>query len=264
MAFYAWIAPGVDCADNNTGGGNMKILALLVALMLACFRAEAAIDQNTLEQLLPMANRGHAEAQYHVGMMYNNGIGGASKDPKIAFDWFLKSATGKDPLGAYKLGCYYAGQFPSAVPLDQQMALDYKLLAAEAGYALAQHDVGLLYYQKGEHAQAGKWWKLAAQQGFVLSAYNLSNWYNEGKVEARDFAMTSAWFKISQLLTRSKLTETAQASLDKLATQMSSEQVQTAERFVAAWRPTPTELTRAARNASARMEALLKSSGTTQ
>lgn len=236
----------------------MKFFALLLILLLASITPAQAFDQNTLEQVLVLANRGNAEAQYHVGMMYNNGIGGASKDPKLAFDWFLKSATGKDPLGAYKLGCYYAGQFPGAAPLDQQQALDYKLLSAEAGYALAQYDVAVTYYRKADHVAAGKWWKLAAQQGFAPSAYNLSNWYHDGKVEARDLAMTYAWFKISQLLSRGKLTDTAQASLDKFAAQMSSEQVQAAEKFVTDWHPNPTDLTLAARNAPARIEALLK------
>lgn len=236
----------------------MKFIALLLALLLTSFTPAQAFDQNTLEQVLVLANRGNAEAQYHVGMLYNNGIGGASKDPKLAFEWFQKSATGQDPLGAYKLGCYYAGQFPGAAPLDPQQALDYKLFAAEAGYALAQYDVAVAYYRKADYIQAGKWWKLAAQQGFAPSAYNLSNWYHDGKVEARDLAMSYAWFKISQLLSRGKLTDTAQASLDKFAAQMSTEQVQTAEKFVSDWRPTPTNLTLAASNAPGRIEALLK------
>ena len=236
----------------------MKFIALLLALLLTSITPAHAFDQNTLEQVMVLANRGNAEAQYHVGMMYNNGIGGASKDPKLAFEWFQKSATGKDPLGAYKLGCYYAGQFPGAAPLDPQQALDYKLLSAEAGYALAQHDVAFAYHQKADHAQAGKWWKLAAQQGFAPSAYNLSNWYHDGNVEARDLAKSYAWFKISQLLSRGKLTDTAQAGLDKMAQQMTPDQVQAAEKFVIDWRPTPTALTLAARNAPERIEALLK------
>lgn len=235
----------------------MKIMALLAALMLACFRAEAAIDQNTLEQLLPVANRGHAEAQYHVGMMYNNGIGGASKDPKLAFDWFLKAATGKDPLGAYKAGCYYAGQFPGAAPTDEQKAREYKLMAAEAGYALAQYDVAVSLYRNGDHTQAGKWWKLAAQQGFAPATYALSTWYFEGKGGPKDMVLSYAYFKISQFLARGKLNDTAQAGLDKMAQQMAPNEVQDAEKFVANWRPTPTELTRMARNAPERIEALL-------
>lgn len=236
----------------------MKFITLLMALLLACVTPARAIDQTTLEQVLVLANRGNAEAQYHVGMMYNNGIGGASKDPKLAFEWFLKSANGKDPLGAYKAGCYYAGQFPGAAPLDPQQALEHKLFAAEAGYALAQHDVAFAYLQRADHEQAGKWWKLAAQQGFAPSAFNLSKWYRDGNVETRDLAMSYAWFKISQLLSRGRLTDTAQAGLDTVAAQMSSEQVQTAEKFVSDWRPTPTALTLAARNAPGRIEALLK------
>lgn len=236
----------------------MKFITLLMALLLASITPAQAIDQTTLEQVMVPANRGNAEAQYHVGMLYNNGIGGASKDPKLAFDWFLKSASGKDPLGAYKLGCYYAGQFPDAAPLDPQQALDYKLFAAEAGYALAQYDVAVTYYQKADHAAAGKWWKLAAQQGQAQATYALSTWYFEGKGGPKDPVLSYAYFKISQLLSRGHLTANAQAGLDKMTQQMSSEQVQAAEKFVSDWRPMPTALTLAARNAPERIEVLLK------
>jgi len=236
----------------------MKFITLLLTLLLASITSAATFDQNTLEQVMVLANRGNAEAQYHVGMMHNNGIGGASKDPKLAFDWFLKSASGKDPLGAYKLGCYYAGQFPDAAPLDQQQALDYKLLSAEAGYALAQYDVAVTYYRKADHVAAGKWWKLAAQQGLALATYALSTWYFEGKGGPKDPVLSYAYFKISQLLSRGKLTDTAQAGLDKMAQQMTPDQVQTAEKFVSDWRPNPTDLTLAARNAPARIDALLQ------
>ena len=86
--------------------------------------------------MLALANKGDAEAQYHVGMMYNNGIG-TQQDTKQAFEWFQKSASADDPLGAYKLGCYYAGQGAGVVEADPNEALKYKLIAAKAGYSLA-------------------------------------------------------------------------------------------------------------------------------
>ena len=76
--------------------------------------------------MVVLADKGDAEAQYHVGMMYNNGIG-TKQNPKQAFEWFEKSAASNDPLGAYKLGCYYAGQFAGVVTIDQSEALKYKL-----------------------------------------------------------------------------------------------------------------------------------------
>lgn len=237
----------------------MKLIYWVLTLLLTGIAPVAANDdRGMLEPMLVLANRGSAEAQYHVGMFYNNGVGGASKDPKIAFTWFLKSVAGKDPLGAYKLGCYYDGQFPGAAPLDPQQALDYKLLSASAGYALAQHDVAVAYYQKADYSQAGKWWKLAAQQGHAAAAYALSTWYFEGRIEPKNLVLSYAHFKISQLLARQHLTANAQAGLSKMAQQMSPDEVQAAEDFVASWRARPTELTLAARNAPTRIRQLLQ------
>jgi len=39
----------------------------------------------------------HAEARYHLGMLYNNGIG-VAKDPRRAFALFRKAAEAGDPL----------------------------------------------------------------------------------------------------------------------------------------------------------------------
>ena len=106
----------------------------------------AASDADTFKAMVALADKGDAEAQYHVGMMHNNGIG-TRQDPKQAFEWFQKSTASGYLLGAYKLGCYYDGQFAGVVTTDLNEALKYKLVAAKAGYALAQNDVAVLYNQ---------------------------------------------------------------------------------------------------------------------
>ena len=60
---------------------------------------DTANDTATFNAMVALANKGDAEAQYHVGMMYNNGIG-TQRDLKQAFEWFQKSAASNDPLGA--------------------------------------------------------------------------------------------------------------------------------------------------------------------
>ena len=54
-----------------------------------------------------------------LGMMHNNGMGKNQQDPKQAFEWFQKSTASGDPLGAYKLGCYYGGQGAGIVTSTQ-------------------------------------------------------------------------------------------------------------------------------------------------
>ena len=151
--------------ESRQLGSNMKFIALAFSCLLTFSMPANANEADTFNAMVALANKGDAEAQYHVGMMHNNGIG-TQQDPRQAFEWFQKSTTSGDPLGAYKLGCYYAGQFAGIVTSDSNEALKYKLVAAKAGYALAQHDVALLYDRQGNSEEALKWWKLAGDQGY--------------------------------------------------------------------------------------------------
>ena len=138
-------------------------VAALMCLLFFSMPANAN-EAGTFNAMVALANKGDAEAQYHVGMMYNNGIG-TQRDIRQAFEWFQKSTASNDPLGAYKLGCYYDGQGEGVVANDKNEALKYKLIAAKAGYSLAQHDVALLYARQENFEEAMKWWKLAGDQG---------------------------------------------------------------------------------------------------
>ncbi len=82
----------------------MKFIAFAVSCLLTYAMPAHASDADTFNAMVALANKGNAEAQYHVGMMYNNGIG-TQQDTKQAFEWFQKATAANDPLGAYKLGC---------------------------------------------------------------------------------------------------------------------------------------------------------------
>jgi TPR repeat protein len=158
----------------------MKFFALAFSCLLVFLMPAKANEADSFNAMVALANKGDAEAQYHVGMMYNNGIG-TQRDPSQAFEWFQKSAASNDPLGAYKLGCYYDGQGAGIVTPDSNEALKYKLISARAGYALAQHDVAILYGRQEKLEEAVRWWKMAGDQGFPMALYNLSGSYFEGK-----------------------------------------------------------------------------------
>src|SRR4051812_45032196 len=174
--------PMTHCTPGDkprTGGPGLRAALIgVTALMCLLFFPMAADANDTaiFNAMVALANKGDAEAQYHVGMMYNNGIG-TQRDFKQAFEWFQKSTASNHPLGAYKLGCYYDGQGEGVVTADANEALKYKLIAAEAGYSLAQHDVALLYARRENFEEAMKWWKLSGDQGHPRSLYNLSSLY---------------------------------------------------------------------------------------
>lgn len=211
----------------------MKLAALAVFCLLFATLAHAS-DADTLKAMVALANKGDAEAQYHVGMMYNNGIG-SQQDPKQAFEWFQKSTESNDPLGAYKLGCYYAGQFAGVVATDPDAALKYKLVAAKAGYALAQHDVAILYDRQGNQEEALKWWKMAGDQGYPSALFSLSRAYSAGKGTPRDLSLSFAYFKLSGVAPKKNVNE--------MASLLSKPELESAEKLVSEWKPQPTPLT---------------------
>ncbi len=212
----------------------MKFIALAFSCLLIFSMPANANEAHSFNAMVALANKGDAEAQYHVGMMYNNGIG-TQRDPRQAFEWFQKSAASNDPLGAYKLGCYYDGQGADIVTADSNEALKYKLISAKAGYALAQHDVAILYDRQGNSEEALKWWKMAGDQGFPNALYSLSISYSAGKGAPKDLSLSYAYFKLSKLAPKKNVNE--------MAAMLSKPELQKAEKLVSEWKPQPTALT---------------------
>ncbi|WP_271589614.1 tetratricopeptide repeat protein [Bradyrhizobium sp. CCBAU 53415] len=212
----------------------MKFVALAFSCLLLFSVPASANDTRTFNAMVTLAHKGDAEAQYHVGMMYNNGIG-TQQDRGQAFEWFQKSAAANDPLGAYKLGCYYDGQGAGIVATDPDQALKYKLVSAKAGYARAQHDVALMYDRQGNSEEALKWWRMAADQGLPAALFSLSRAYSAGKGTPRDLSLSYAYFKLSQLAPAKNVNE--------MASMLSKPELDKAEKLVAEWKPQPTALT---------------------
>jgi uncharacterized protein len=230
---------------------DMKLIALAFSCLLIFSMPARANEADTFKAMIALANKGDAEAQYHVGMMYNNGIG-TQRDPRQAFEWFQKAAASNDPLGAYKLGCYYDGQGEGVVASDSNEALKYKLVAAKAGYALAQHDVALLYGRQENSEEAVKWWKMAGDQGYPRALYNLSGSYFQGKGVPKDLSLAYAYFKLSKVPPKNKVNE--------MAAILSKPELEKAEKLVSEWKPQPTALTLKAMRGVQAAEELLKNS----
>src|SRR3546814_17366356 len=116
-------------------------------------------------------------------MAYHLGANGVEKDPQKAFELFTQSAETGDPLGAYMLGSYYEGEGGEAVETNPELALKYKLSSAEAGHALAQHDVAQHFYEQDDTDDALEYLCASATQGHVPSPQAPASLYNgDGKV----------------------------------------------------------------------------------
>ena len=67
---------------------------------------EANQFQQAMQELLPAARSGNAEAEELIGVMYAMGLG-VERDETRAFDWYLRSAMKGHPGAQSGVGWYY-------------------------------------------------------------------------------------------------------------------------------------------------------------
>ena len=77
---------------------------------------------------------------------------------------------------------YYEGE---GVPQNYAEAVKWYRLAAAQGFADAQYSLGLMYYEgygvPQDYAEAVKSYRLAAEQRDADAQYNVGNMYHKGK-----------------------------------------------------------------------------------
>jgi uncharacterized protein len=225
----------------------VKTLSLPLALLMSTVPLAAQEAETGLAaKLASLAAEGNAEAAYHLGMAYHLGANGAQKNPGRAFELFQQSAEAGSPLGAYMLGSYYDGAAGTAVEANPELALKHKLAAAEAGHALAQHDVARLLYEQGDTDRALELLLASAKQGYLPSLQALASLYSgEGKVE-KDPVKVFAYVALLQGSSGEEPSKRIQEWRDKTRAELNEEQLKEAMKIVESWKVEPTETTRTA------------------
>ena len=227
----------------------------IVALSGAALAQPAPSSEVLFTQLKALAPAGNAEVQYHLGMFLNNGIG-TVRDNAAAFQQFSAAAAAGHPLAAYKVGCYLAGQFPGVVPLDPDEALKFKLRAAEAGYELAQQDVGIAYVKRGDVANARLWLERASRQGSLPATAYLAR-----ELSADVSANKTKGYALLQLLKARMPAPPPEMTerIAKLDAQLSDGEKAVAATLRASWVTGETPLTQQARSGTRALPALIAS-----
>lgn len=144
----------------------------------------------------PLADRGNAVAQFHLGEAYENGDG-VAKDDAQAVTWYRKGAEHGDAAAQFSLGWMY--EHGHGVAEDQAQAETWNRKAAEQGYAAAQYNVGVMYENGDGHprdeAHAVAWYRKAAEQGYAAAQLNLGEMYAQGRGIAKDEAQAIVWYR---------------------------------------------------------------------
>jgi uncharacterized protein len=90
----------------------------------------------------PLAEQGHMDAQFNLGIMYDQGIG-VPEDSAAAAQWFEQAAAQGDPIAAFNLGLMYTEG--RGVDQDFSQAARWYALAAEHEHPEAMERLSYLY-----------------------------------------------------------------------------------------------------------------------
>ena len=154
----------------------------------------------------PLAEQGYAKAQYNLGVMYHKGEG---------------------------------------VPADHAEAVKWFRKAAEQGYAKAQYNLGVMYRigdgVPQDNTETMKWYRKAAEQGIADAQYFLGVAFDSGQGVSQDSVQAYMWYSLAA----SRLSE-AEAekremvlmSRGVIASRMTPEQLEKAQRLAREWKPT--------------------------
>ncbi len=187
--------------------------------------------------LKQLAEQGDPKAQFELGAIYYFPLDESiKKDINEAFKWYTKAALQGQVEAQYNLGVMY--DQGKGVPKNYSDAYKWYKLAAEQGFANAQYNLGVMYDQgygiPKNYAQAIKWYKLAAEQGFANAQYNLGVMYYRGEGIPKNYIDAYKWFNIV-VSSEDKVSDAARALMNINEPRMTSEQIATAQNLAKEW-----------------------------
>ncbi|MBF0311547.1 MAG: sel1 repeat family protein [Magnetococcales bacterium] len=158
---FRYISPDDPEVAHLFGGGPSAGQGGILPITGRVAPQDAAIDQ-----LRMAAEKGDAEAQYKLGVMFENGDG-VSQDYKKSVKWFRLAAEQGFLSAQNNLGfMFLEGR---GVIQDYKEAMQWFRLAAERGLSAAQNNIGFMYLSgegvPKDNIQAHMWLNLAGANG---------------------------------------------------------------------------------------------------
>ena len=224
---------------------TLWIAAVLIAASLSAAPSFAGMDEGiaalkrqdyptAAKELRPEAERGNAEAQYRVGLMYEYGKGFPLDKPQ-AVSWLRKAATQGHVAAQVELAVIYA--IGDGVKQDDVQAVNWFRTAAEQGNAIGQYNLGLLYAKgqgiKRNDAQAIAWFRKSADNGYSGAQFKLGVAYENGEGVASDPVLAYVNYAIAARDGNAEYV----AHRDDAARALNASQLKDAKALVAAWQP---------------------------
>ncbi|KAL6078075.1 Sel1 repeat-containing protein [Balamuthia mandrillaris] len=161
-------------------------------------RAEAFLETDlNFAQLVELAERGEAQAQYLLARCYAKGLGGAEESEKEALLWYTTAAQQEHPMAQYKLGrCLFLGR---GVEKNRSEALQWYLKASHHRHCKAQYRVAMAYALgygvAPDKQEAVRWHRTAAEGGCPYAQNSLAVCLSRGDGVEKDDKEAFKWFQ---------------------------------------------------------------------
>ncbi|KAG0222165.1 hypothetical protein BGW41_006158 [Actinomortierella wolfii] len=142
------------------------------------------------------AEQGHVDAQYYLGWMALEGLGGIPQSDSVAVFWFRKAAEQGHLSAQNNLGWMYNNG--RGVDQNYVEAVRWYRLAASQGYTEAQCNLGIMYENglgvERNVEEAVYWYHQGAMEGNASSQFSLGIMYFYGNGVEQDDAAAMSWF----------------------------------------------------------------------
>ncbi|MCZ6628060.1 MAG: tetratricopeptide repeat protein, partial [SAR324 cluster bacterium] len=195
---------------------------------------DAGRFEDAAKWLRMAAERGNADAQHILGVIYQSGQG-VPQDNLEAAKWYLKAAERGQVIAQFNLGVMYDQGL--GVRRDYSKAAKWFRKAAGQGNADAQFNLGLMNkLGRGvpeDYSAAVRWFQKAADQGQDKAQLNLGVMYANGEGIPRDYVQAHMWFNLAA----HNGLEVAEKNRDIIATEMTPRQIAKAQRLAREWKP---------------------------
>ena len=150
--------------------------------------------ETALKELRPLAEQGHAGAQYFIGYTYYKGQG-VDQDGEEAVKWLRKAAEQGDVKAQLRLGMMF--RLGLSVAKNYAKAEKWLRMATEQGDAKARYNLGLMYY-RGEGVDQDdieglKLIRKANEQGYASAQTFLSQMNQMSKIDAPEKNFQILW-----------------------------------------------------------------------
>ena len=180
---------------RTAASSALWVLSILGLLLVQAGGAKASQDPS-LGDLARMASGGDTGAMVRLGLRYDFGQKGASRNLAKAVSWYRTAARKGDPAAMMLLSQRY--EIGRGVPLDDRRALRWLEKSARHGYPPAEDALGDRYAAgqgvPKDDRKAVRWYIRAGSHGYGESQDLLGQRYESGQGVPKNLEKAAMWY----------------------------------------------------------------------